>query len=141
MKRFILIFLFIVTLLLIPISSGSADNMPVPPKESREELYHDMFISLLLPNINQFIDDYYSKMFTRLPTIYTYMVDITDVKRVNGYRSFSFLVTLEIIPVVGPHISVGKDRLTYEIGAKAVLFEHEHLETHELPEHWKHIIK
>jgi len=64
------------------------------------------------------------------------------IERVYGYRSFSFLVTLEVTPVVGPHISVGKDRLTFDIGARGVeLTKYEHLETHELPLNWKHVMK
>ena len=38
--------------------------MPTPPEKSREELYHDLFITLLMPHIDQPINDYYSKLLT-----------------------------------------------------------------------------
>jgi hypothetical protein len=111
-----------------------AENMPEPPKKSREEWYHDMFLSLLLDDINKAVDDHYSKLLTENPVIYPYLVDVVKAERVGQYRSFEFLVTLEVIPVVGSHISVGMDRLTFYISTGEVtLKRYEHLKTHELP--------
>lgn len=119
-----------------------AEKMPKPIEQSREELYHDLFITLLLPNIDKPINEYYSKVLTVSPTVYGYMVDVISSERVYGYRSFRFKITIEVLPVVGPHISVGKDRLTFDIGAGGPkLIHYEHLETHDLPKHWQHIIK
>ncbi|HWO74400.1 MAG TPA: DUF3888 domain-containing protein [Bacillus sp. (in: firmicutes)] len=121
---------------------GSAESMPKPPQESREELYHDMFITLLYPYINEPVEQYYSKFLTSSPMVHGYMVNVMSTDRVFGYRSFKFLVTREVTPVVGPHISVEKDRLVFDIDPSGPrLLEFQHLLTHELPEHWKHIIK
>ncbi|MCB2318795.1 DUF3888 domain-containing protein, partial [Clostridium tagluense] len=38
-----------------------------PAKQSREELYQDIFISLLLPYIQKEVDNYYSKYLTDTP--------------------------------------------------------------------------
>lgn len=133
---------FLVMLVFTPISNCLAEGFPKPPEESREEIYHDLFITLLSPNIDVAVNEYYSKLLTTNPTVYGYMVDILGAERVYGYRSFRFLVTLEVTPVVGPHISVGKDRLVFDIGAGGTkLIKYEHLETHELPDHWKDILK
>ncbi|MGP4106295.1 hypothetical protein [Virgibacillus sp. L01] len=43
--------------------------------------------------------------------------------------------------VVGPHISVGKDELTFDISSKTPrLIEYNHIETHQFPEHWRHLV-
>jgi hypothetical protein len=124
-----------------------AEAVPKPPEGSREELYQDLFITLLSPYIDQPINKYYSKIINITPMVYPYDVDIISAKRVLEGRSFLFLVTLEVTPVVGPHISVGKDRLTFKIGSgegigqQAKLIQFNHLETHELPPNWEHILR
>lgn len=116
--------------------------MPTPPEQSREELYHDIFLTLLSKDINAAVADYYSDYLTIDPLVYGYMVDVINAERIGGYRSFAFRVTLEVTPVVGPHLSVGLDRMVFEIGpAGGKLLEYKHLESHELPANWKHILK
>ncbi|MET3699608.1 uncharacterized protein DUF3888 [Bacillus oleivorans] len=142
MKKYSSVFLLIFILFMTIYTIGYAESMPKPPEESREELYHDMFITLLFPYMNEPIDQFYSKFLSASPMVHGYMVDVISAKRVYGYRSFKFIVTLEVTPVVGPHISVGKDRLVFDIDPSGPkLLKLEHLETHELPDHWKHIIK
>ncbi len=142
MKRSLITIFFAISITMAMTLTCYAENMPTPPEKSREELYHDLFITLLLPHIDQPINDYYSKLLTESPTVYPYQVDVISAERVYGYRSFRFLVTLEVLPVVGPHISVGKDRLTFDIGSGMTkLTEFKHLETHELPPNWQDIIK
>lgn len=129
--------------IIIPSTSVKAmPSMPPPPEQSREELYHDMFLTLLSKDIDLAVSNYYSEYLTISPMVYGYMVDVSKAKRVGGYRSFGFTVTLETTPVVGPHLSVGEDRLVFEISRSGgKLLEYEHLESHELPDNWKHIIK
>ncbi|KLT16257.1 hypothetical protein AA980_19345 [Neobacillus vireti] len=116
-----------------------------PPKDSEPLIINDILMVLLNDEIEKAVSDYYSKYLTESPTVYSYMVDIVDVKRVGVFRTFRFLIILETTPVVGPHISVGKDRLIFEIAppvpGKVKLKKYEHLETHELPPNWQHIIK
>ena len=64
------------------------------------------------------------------------------MERIGEYRSFEFLITIEVTPVVGPHIEVGKDHLTFYITPSTVkLRKFEHIETYELPPNWQHIKK
>ncbi|WP_052427481.1 DUF3888 domain-containing protein [Neobacillus niacini] len=116
-----------------------------PPKDTKELMVNDILMLLLGEEIEKAVSDYYSKYLTEPPLVYPYQVDIVNVKRIGGFRTFHFLITLETTPVVGPHISVGKDRLTFEIDptipGQIKLIKFEHLETHALPPHWQNIIK
>lgn len=47
--------------------------------------------------------------------VYPYYIDVTHVERVNGFRGFHFLITLEVVPTTAPHIVVGKDSITMDI--------------------------
>jgi hypothetical protein len=117
-----------------------------PPQDTKEMMVNDILMLLLGPEIDKAVRKYYSEYLTYSPTVYPYQVDIKNVERIGGFRTFQFLITLEITPVVGPHISVGKDRLTFEIAPTLIpsqikLKKFEHLETHELPPHWQFILK
>jgi hypothetical protein len=115
------------------------------PDESKELLYQDMFMLFLLPHIDKAVIDHYSRLLTEKPIVYPYLVDVIKTKRIDGARTFHFSITLETTPVVGPHISVGKDRLTFEIAPtiphQVKLIKFEHLETHELPPYWQDNIR
>jgi len=120
--------------------SASFAEIAKPPEKSREELYHNMFISLLLPEIQKPIYKYYSRLITDYPSVYPYSVDVISVKRSNMH--YVFLVVVEVTPVVGPHVSLGKDRLTFRIiPGHAKLLKFEHLKTDELPKKRKHILR
>ncbi|GIN39423.1 MULTISPECIES: DUF3888 domain-containing protein [Heyndrickxia] len=120
-------------------------NHSYPSEDSKELMIKDILMLLLGKEIEKVVSDYYSDYLTESPMVYPYQVDIVNVERVDGFRSFHFLITLETTPVVGPHISVGKDRITFEIAptipGDVKLNKFEHLETHDLPPHWQHIIK
>lgn len=85
------------------------------PVESRELQFQDMLMLFLLPHLEKKLAEIYLPYLTAPPQLYPYFIDVISVKRVNGFRGFDFLITLEVTPTVGPHIAVGKDRLTFEI--------------------------
>lgn len=100
-----------------------------PNKDSKELQFQDMLVLLLLPHMTEKLADVYSDLFTvpGSPDIYPYFVDVKDVRRVNGFRGFDFLITLDVHPTVGPHIPVGEDIFTYRIspaGVEIKNFEH-----------------
>jgi hypothetical protein len=108
-------------------------------------MVNDMLM-LLGPEIDKAVSIYYSEYLTETSLVYPYQVEIVNVDRIGGFRTFQFLITLETTPVVGPHFPVGKDRLTFEISPTIIpgqikLKKFEHLETHELPPNWQDIIK
>ncbi|WP_245856166.1 DUF3888 domain-containing protein [Paenibacillus rigui] len=50
-----------------------------------------------------------------------------SIKRVDAFRRFDFLITIDAQPIIGPHIPVGEDILTYRIspaGVELKNFEH-----------------
>lgn len=101
------------------------------PEGSLEELYRDVSISLLEPFIYKAIDDFYGDDYAIDPGT----TRILSIDRPNGYRTFYFIVKLEVIPYYGPHIGVGIDRLTITIGGfdNVKVEKFEHIKSFELP--------
>ncbi len=100
-----------------------------PLEDSRELQLQDMLVLLLLPHMQEKLAEVYSDVFSvpGSPDIYPYFVDVKHTERVNGFRGFDFLITLDVHPTVGPHIPVGEDIFTYRIssiGIELKKFEH-----------------
>jgi hypothetical protein len=101
-----------------------------PIEDSRELQLQDMLVLLLLPQMREKLAEVYSDVLAApgSPDIYPYFVDVTHTQRVNGFRGFDFLITLDARPTVGPHIAIGEDVFTYSISAAGVeLKNFEHL--------------
>jgi hypothetical protein len=111
--------------------------------DSPELRIQDMLMNFLNPHINDAVCNYYNQILIECPTVYPYFVDVIKSQRMNEFRGFILQITLDVTPTVGPHISVGKDRITFEVsaGPTVKMINYTHLETHELPEHWKDIIR
>lgn len=142
LKPIISVFLAMGLIIAVPFTCH-AETIYKPPEQSKEELYQDIFVSLLMPYIQKQIDNYYTKILTTSPVVYPYLIYVLKAERIGNYRSFDFLVKLKVNPVVGPHISVGIDYLTFRIGGSGgiELKKFEHIKTEELPANWKHIIR
>lgn len=146
MRKILILFsLTIVMTIMLPIHSNAEKMYSSPQEDSRELQFQDMMMLFLLPYIDKAVSEYYSKLLTGSPSVYPYQVNVIKVERVNRFRGFNFLITLEVSPVVGPHISVGRDNLTFQVAPTVPntvkLVKYEHIETYELPPNWKHIIK
>jgi len=119
-------------------------DLPYKPLEqSREELYQDIFMSLLLPYIQKEVDKYYSKYLTDTPIVAPYSVYVLSAERPNGYRTFVFKLKLQVISYIGPHLGVGLDYITATVeGTGDVKIEKfEHIKSYELPPNYQDIIK
>jgi hypothetical protein len=119
-------------------------NLPYHPQEkSSEELFQDIFISLLLPYIQNEVDKYYSKYLTDTPMVAPYTVYVLNAERPNGYRSFVFKLKLKVDSYIGPHLDVGIDSITATVGGfgDVKIDKFEHIKSYELPPDYKHIIK
>lgn len=92
-------------------------------------MFQDMLMTFLSPYIDKKIAEIYAPLLRESPMVYPYFVDVTEVKRINGFRGFDFLITLNVYPTVGPHISVGEDTMTFRIssGPKVKLESFRHL--------------
>ncbi|MEW8995737.1 DUF3888 domain-containing protein [Clostridium sp.] len=111
-------------------------------ENSKEAIYRDVSISLLIPHIQKEINNYYKDYLTELPIVFPYSVDIVSAKRKNGS---GYLIELEVIvhPFVGAINTVGDDRMIIETGAfgSVEIKEFEHIKSYPLPWNWQHIIK
>ncbi len=135
-------------MLLWPTDTGAAAAAykgDVPPfcassvQETKEELYRQLFITLLFPHVEKAIRDYYDEYMKYLPGEAPWAYDFTRFEKTPN-KNYEYTVTMEVRPYVGPHLSVGKDRMTFEIGLGGVaLQKYEHLESHELPSHYQDI--
>lgn len=105
----------------------------VPPEGSREELYTDIISTLIDPVISKAIEKNYGS-----PLLYgLYDVTYLDIKR-EAYRSFSFVIKLEITPFIGAHNYVGVDNITIRISPSGTVLEKfEHIKTLPMPKNLK----
>ena len=143
MKRLVMILVLVVSFTEGFGFKCEAETFYTPPKKSKEELYQDIFVSLLSVEIDKAVNEYYKNVLNYSPTVYPYQVHIEKAERIGEYRSFEFTVIMKVFPVVGPHIEVGLDRLTFYINGSGLvkLKKFEHLRDYELPENWKDILK
>ncbi|MCM3491024.1 DUF3888 domain-containing protein [Alkalihalophilus marmarensis] len=105
--------------------------------DSLELQVQDIMMLQLTDPVSEAVKKYYAKSLKEVPVVYPYDMSILHIERMDGFRSFRFKVVLEVVPVIGPHISVGRDRVTLlvtEGETKVISFEH--IETFELPPKW-----
>lgn len=114
-----------------------------PPEQSREELYQDIFISLLMPYIQNEVDKYYSKYLKQRLEVFPYTVFVLSAERPDGYRTFFFRLKLRVDSYIGPHIPVGLDYITATVeGSGDVKIEKfEHIKSYVLPPNYEDIIR
>ena len=116
----------------------------VPVKKSTEELYQDIFITLLIPDIQKSIGNYYKKYLTQSPMITPDCIKVISCKRQMGYRSFAFDIKVKASCYIGPHLDVGDDNITISVdsdGAKVKKFEHIKSYYKGLPSNYRNIVK
>ncbi|MDM5233422.1 DUF3888 domain-containing protein [Lysinibacillus pakistanensis] len=108
-----------------------------PTQDSNELRLQDMLILILTPYIEKDLTNYYyPKIFKDVsPRVTPWKIELIETKR-NHFRGFDLQITFEIEPTDGGHnISLGKDRMTYEIsfGPEVKLINHTHLKTYKYP--------
>lgn len=153
LKKATTTFLILLVLMFLPINSyayfdkGSNKNSAVkpyiPPEKSKEELYQDILMTLLLPYIQNEVDKFYKEYLTDPPGVAPYGIYILEAYRINYYRGFDFRLKLELHPYVGSHLSVGTDYITLRVkpGENVIIEKFEHIRSYELPPYYQNIIK
>ena len=107
-------------------TSNPDSNKPL--EDSRELQLQDMLILSLLPQMQEKLTRVYADIITVPPVIHPDYVNVKSIERVAAFRGFDFLITLDAKPIVGPHIPVGEDLLTYRISSVGVELKNlEHL--------------
>jgi hypothetical protein len=154
MKKILLAVIILIVLISIPFyviinnklksESKTLVNAYRPPEGSNEELYQDIFLSLLEPHTEKAISDFYSKYLFDLPGSAPYFEDVLSVKRIGDEpRTFDFLIKLEVAPYIGPHNSVGIDHITFRVqgSGEVTLEKFEHIKSFEIAPNYQYIIK
>ncbi len=147
LKRKRIVFIALAALVLAGLSCHGAAKAENEAAEDAGRL-KNMIATLLIPSLQDAASLFYEPYLTIDPTIAPYYgTEITELQGgelvSEGTYSSHFTVTVEVFPYVGPHISVGKDRITLEVrgGGSVTVKNYEHLESHELPAHLKSLIK
>ena len=126
----------------VKVTTSSSEAGYKAPEQLQQELYQDVFVTLLDPYIQKAIDDYYGQLLTTSPIYTPEYVEILNVERPMGYRTFSYIIKLQVKPYVGPHIVVGIDQLTIDVGIGTIKVEkYEHLKSYDLPPNMQDMIK
>ncbi|MFC0216225.1 DUF3888 domain-containing protein [Paenibacillus chartarius] len=111
-----------------PLTKASNAAGTKPLEDSRELQQQDMLVSLLLPHMKEKLDEVYADFISIPPVVHPDSVYVKNIERAAAFRGFDFLITINAQPIVGPHIPVGEDLLTYRISPAGVELQHyEHL--------------
>ena len=140
MKKLIITLAILLTLsCLAPVYATSVGDSAENPSE---DVYRNLCLKLISPYVDKAIDDFYDEYMTYLPRADTWDYIILSIETPHpGY--YFYTVKLEVLPYVGPHLTVGLDRITLKINlnGEVEIAQFEHLESHELPPHHQDLIK
>lgn len=115
----------------------------ITPENLKEKLYLDILMTLLLPNMQNAVDNYYKEYLSTTPSVAPYDVSILSMDRIGENGTFDFRIKLELHPYVGPHLDVGLDYITVRVNPvnKVKIEKFEHIKSYGLPSHYQNIIK
>ena len=141
-------FLLVVILILNISNSCLALETEIKPLDINDSMrLNDMVITLLMPELVNTVNAFYSQYLTRNPTIVPYFeCHITNIKGSEliheGIQNSEYTVTVEVLPYIGAHTPVGKDRISVHFFAEGIVKveKYEHLESYGLPPHLRYSI-
>ncbi|MCY9578322.1 DUF3888 domain-containing protein [Paenibacillus alvei] len=105
MKRLLMLLTIILMMAVLFMPVRANAEIRANPVEVDSDLYPDMLMLMLLPQIQEAVNSYYRKVLTVEPVVYPYEFDVLKAARANqnpNNRDYDFLITLEVQPVVGP---------------------------------------
>jgi hypothetical protein len=142
MKKTIVFICLITIITLFSLSALAIEPQPnakeglsyeyTPKEGSIEELYKDIIASLITPYISKSVQGYYG---------HQYLFDLSSIKflrieRPMGYRSFLFIIKVQIMPFIGAHNVIGIDNVTIRIeGQNTKVEKFEHIKNFPIPEY------
>jgi len=139
-KIILVVTIFILIVVVITIKNSIVNTTAKQTEEeSQDILYQDVILTALAPTINTAVEDYYKNILTETPFYDSTSIKILNIERPNGYRTWYFIINIEIRPFIGPHITVGKDRISIELSStgRTEILSFEHVKDYPLPEHYK----
>lgn len=113
-------------------------SSPYTPQEgSVEELYKDIMVTLLEPCITNEIGKNYGQMLQ----YDLFNIEFLKIER-PSYRSFIFLIKIQVKPFVGAHNTIGIDNITIKVSPGETKVERfEHVKSFPLPSYLKESYK
>ncbi|MGE4352861.1 MAG: DUF3888 domain-containing protein [Oscillospiraceae bacterium] len=141
----IFIALLILFLLALPLPCSAQCKETIALDDSMR--LNDMVITLLMPPVRVAVHRYYEPYLEIEPTVLPYsgskIIAIQGGEGIHeGVYNSYYTVTLDVLPYVGPHLSVGKDRLTLSVRPDGVwVTNYEHLESYELTPNYQTLLK
>ncbi len=142
-KRILVATLFIILTLTVITLKYSLVNTKAKQTEEKSQniLYQDVIITALSPSINTAIEDYYKTFLTESPLYDSTAIKILDIERPNSDRTSLFIINIEVKPFIGPHITVGKDRISIELSYPGLqeIIKFEHIKDYPLPDRYKYL--
>lgn len=82
-----------------------------PIEASKEKLYHDAVVAMLLPYINNAVSNYYGKNYQVIPA----NIKVLNIMRQKEAAASSFLIKLQINLYPGSYIDTIIDNLTLKV--------------------------
>jgi hypothetical protein len=111
LSGFILCLVFITSYQTTTVSSAKSTQ------DSDKLRLQDMLMNMLTPYIEKDLRNYYYPNILKdfSPIVAPWKIEVSETRRVNGFRGFILEITFEIEPTDGGHwVPIGKDRMTYE---------------------------
>lgn len=132
-----IIILILSGILLFEIVFYLHDNHTLPTfryeSTTKSEIKDELIIALFINNIEADSNKFYDNYFTDALEYFNYIFKIKDIKKqgepINTY------ITFETTPMIGPHIPVGVDEITYKVDASGTktLVNFIHKKSYEIP--------
>ncbi|MDF2943266.1 MAG: hypothetical protein K0S01_2124 [Herbinix sp.] len=128
----------------VPFVKAIEKNNSSLPEVSTEKMCNDIIISLLFTHTQRAVDNFYSKYLKEIPGVDPHYDKVLSIERIGGESRHYFLIKVETMPYIGPHITVGRDHITFRLNAlgEVTLEKFEHIESSKiLPLRYPDIIK
>lgn len=141
-KIILVVTIFILIVVVITIKNSIVNTTAKQTEEeSQDILYQDVILTALSTTINTAIEDYYKNILTVSPLYDSSFIKILNIERPNGDRTWYFIINIEVKPFIGPHIPVGKDRISIELSYPGLqeILSFEHVEDYPLPERYQNL--
>ena len=115
----------------------------ITPENSKEKLWMDILMTLLLPNLQNTVHNYYKEYLSVIPSVAPYDVYILRMDRIGENGTFDFRMKLELHPYIGPHLDVGLDYITVRVNPvdKVKIEKFQHIKSYGLPPYYQNVIK
>ena len=134
--------IIIITVLLMGSTNTAISAAETTSEQADEKIYKNLFVTLIYPHVEKAIGDFYDEYLNYLPGEAPYSYNFLSIEKNRPFKNYSYTIVLQVTPCVGPHLSIGVDRITMRIELNGVTTEkYEHLESHPLPQHYKGIWK